>query len=217
MKINRTIVFLCNLFLFAAAAWTRPAVEVKAPVKTPPNKTVFSAGFEDGNGGFSPRSGNEVLTQTGEARHGGAYALKVENRTAGWHGPSLRIEAYLTQGKEYLLTLWVKLIDPEEARIQVSTQTGEGTAATYSNITAKTVALADGWVRLQGACRYTNLSSGFITIYVESPNSPTASFYIDDVLIEELGVPPIVLENISPLHSRYTDQFLIGNIASLSD
>lgn len=217
MKINRITVFLCHALLFAAAGWSRPAVEVKAPVKTPPNKPVFSTGFEDGPGGFSPRSGNEVLTQTDEARRGGGYALKVENRTAGWHGPSVRIEPYITQGKAYLLTLWVKLIDPEEARIQVSTQIGEGTAATYGNITAKTLTPADGWVRLQGACRYTNLSSGFITIYVESPNSPAASFYIDDVLIEELGVPPIVLENISPLHSRYQDQFLIGNIASVSD
>lgn len=69
--------------------------------------------FEDQTpGGFEGRSGTEKLTVTDEANHtpDGAYALKVEGRTATWHGPSLRVEKYVDKGAEYKISAWVKLI-----------------------------------------------------------------------------------------------------------
>jgi endo-1,4-beta-xylanase len=94
---------------------------------------------------------------------------------------------------------------------------GEGTSASYNTIAGKTIRADDGWVLFEGTYRYDNLSSGFVTIYVESSSNTTASFYIDDVQIEEVPAPVIVIEDIPSLKSVYADQFLIGNIASPSD
>jgi len=177
--------------------------------------------FEDQTaGGFVGRAGTEILTVTDEANHteGGSYALKVEGRTSTWHGPSLRVEKYVDKGVEYKVTAWVKLISPESSQIQLSTQVGNGSGAAYNSLSAKNITTADGWVMFEGTYRYNNVSSEYLTIYVESSNNATASFYIDDISFVPTSSGPIEIQkDLLPIKDVYKNDFLIGNAISAED
>lgn len=190
------------------------------PVRDPalPFNTVT---FEDQtSGGFAGRSGNETLTVTDEANHtaDGSYALKVEGRTSTWHGPTLRVEKYVDKGSEYLISAWVKLIDPASSQLQLSTQVGDGSSANYVALSPKTINAADGWVKFEGSYRYNSVGDEYLTIYVESSNNATASFYIDDISFEHTGTGPIAIQkDLVPLKDAYRDDFLIGNAITAED
>lgn len=182
----------------------------------------FSAiDFEDQKaGGFEGRAGTEKLTVTKEANHtsGGSYALKVEGRTLAWHGPSLRVEKYVDKGHEYKVFAWVKLISPDSAQLQLSTQVGQGSGASYNNLQGQTIGTADGWVKYEGTYRYNNVGDEYLTIYVESPNDATASFYIDDISFESTGAGPVsVQKDLKPIKDVYQNGFLIGNAISAGE
>ncbi len=177
--------------------------------------------FEDQKAdGFAGRAGTEKLTVTKEANHtaGGAYALKVEGRTQSWNGPSLNVEKYVDQGGEYKITAWVRLIEPASSQLQLSTQVGNGSGASYVNLAAKTVNASDGWVEYTGTYRYSNTSSGYLTIYVESASNATASFYIDDISFENTGSAPISIQkDLKGIKDAYKNSFLIGDAISAED
>lgn len=176
--------------------------------------------FEDQTAnGFTPRTGNEVLTVTNEANNttNGGYALKVDGgREYEYSGPSLRIENYIDQGWEYKVTAYVKLAgtgsaDVSAADIDMSTQIGNGSGASYPPISKKTVDLKDNWVKFEGTYRYTNTSSGYITIYFQSANK-NASYYIDDIsIVRTDSVPVEVQKDLTPIKDVYKNDFLIGN------
>jgi endo-1,4-beta-xylanase len=186
----------------------------------PPALEFTTIDFEDQTtGGFEGRSGTETLTVTTETNHteGGTYALKVENRSNTWHGPALRVEQYVDKDKEYKISAWVKLISPETSQLQLSTQVGNGDGASYNNLQGKTVSTEDGWVQFEGTYRYSSLGNEFLTIYVESSNNSTASFYIDDITFEPTGSGTIEVQDLTPIKEVYKDDFLIGNAISTSD
>lgn len=199
---------------------------VEKPIDTskdenrPPAKKFETIDFEDQTAsGFVGRAGTEVLTVTNEENHtkDGSYALKVENRSNNWHGPSLRVEQYVDKGYEYEVAVWVKLISPEVATLQLSTQVGE-TNASYHNLTSATVNASSGWVQLRGTYRYDSITDEYITIYVESPNSTDASFYIDDITFESTGKGEIAIdESLTPIKNVYQDEFLIGTVINYTD
>ncbi len=198
--------------------------EVQAPVAAEPRapaEKFTQVTFEDNTPqGFTARAGTETLTVTDEANHteGGKYALKVEGRADTWHGPSLNVEKYVNEGMEYKISLWVKLIDPASSQIQLSTQVGNGDGANYVNLAPKTISTNDGWVQFEGQYRYSNASSGYLTIYVESANNATASFYIDDISFESTGAGAIAIQkDLTPIKDVYKDDFLFGNAISIED
>lgn len=197
--------------LVPAPTATTPASETTALASS----ALFRADFEAAADDFVGRSGSEVLTVSDEAALSGAHALKVEGRTSSWHGPSLDITQKISEGKEYTVSVWVKLIEPEQAQISLSTQIGNGSGASYNNLQSKQVSQNSDWVELRGTYRY--LSTDFVSIYVESAVA-TASFYIDNVnvYIEENSLP-VVVEDITPLKNVYTDFFPIGSVASGKD
>jgi len=186
----------------------------------PPAKEFVPITFENQElGGFEGRHGDEILTITNEANRteGGQYSLKVENRQNTWHGPSLRVEQYVDKGHEYKISAWVKLISPQSAQLQLSTQVGNGDGASYNNLQGKTISVDDGWVQLEGTYRYSSVGNEYLTIYVESNNS-TASFYIDDITFEPTGTGVVDIErDLTPLKEAYEDYFLIGNAVSLGE
>ena len=170
--------------------------------------------------GFEGRAGSETLTVTDEENHTDdcKYALKTEGRTSTWHGPSLRVEKYVDEGTEYRVSVWVKLIEPENSQIQLSTQIGEGTSANYVNLAQKTISTWDGWIQLEGAYRYNNVSSKYLTIYVESSDNAEASFYIDDISFESTGSKIEKIQSeLMPVKQSYEDEFLIGTAISSED
>lgn len=177
--------------------------------------------FEDQtSGGFAGRGGNEQLTVTNEANHtpNGSYSLKVEGRTQSWNGPSLHVEKNVDKGYEYKITAWVKLISPDSSQLQLSTQIDQGSSANYVILSGKTISKSDGWVQLQGTYRYNNVSSENLTIYIDSSNNATASFYVDDVTFESTGSGPVSIQkDLTPIKEAYKNDFLIGNAISGED
>lgn len=190
------------------------------PVRDPalPFNTIT---FEDQTaGGFTGRAGTEQLTVTGEENHtaDGSYALKVEGRTSTWHGPSLRVEKYVDKGSEYTLSAWVKLIDPASAQLQLSTQVGNDSGASYVALSPKTISTADGWVKFEGSYRYNSVGGEYLTLFIESSNNAAASFYIDDITFEHTGTGPVDIQrDLLPLKAAYQNDFLIGNAISAED
>ncbi|MGO4546738.1 endo-1,4-beta-xylanase [Paenibacillus sp. 2TAB23] len=186
----------------------------------PPASDFDTITFEDQTAsGFVGRSGTETLTVTNEANHtdGGSYALKVENRSDSWHGPTLHVEKYVDKGAEYNISFWVKLISPTSSQLQLSTQVGESSPS-YVNLSSKTINASDGWVQFEGTYRYTNVGNEFLTIYVESSNNKTASYYIDDISFESTGSGPISIQkDLTPIKHAYQNEFLIGNAISSGD
>src|SRR5690625_2838625 len=177
--------------------------------------------FEDGDlNGFEPRGPSETLTVTDETNRtsGGSYALKVEDRTESWNGPALRIESFIDQGHEYEMSVWVKLIEPGNADVTLSSQIGSAEyGAAYNNIQSQTISTNDDWVELSGSYRFSSLGDDFVTLYVES-GDPNASFYIDDVSFSKIDSEAIELEQgMASLKSAYEDYFLIGNAVSTTE
>jgi len=194
--------------------------EVVRPPAIPFTPVTFEGDQADNNGGFVGRGGVEKLTVTEDDNHteGGSKALKVEGRGETWNGPSLNVERYIDQGYEYKVTAWVKLIQPTVAQIALSTQVGNGSGASYNNLQTKNITTDDGWVKFEGTYRYTNMKSDYATIYVESPSSPSASFYIDDISFELTSSEPQDIErDLKPIKEQYEDYFLIGNAISAED
>lgn len=187
----------------------------------PPALDFTTITFEDQTtSGFTGRSGNETLTVTDEANHtaNGSYALKVEGRTSTWHGPSLRVEQYVDKGYEYKVSAWVKLIAPASTQLQLSTQVGNGSSANYVQLSPQTISTGDGWVLFEGTYRYNNVSSEYLTIYVESSNNSTASFYIDDISFKRTDSGPVSIEkDLVPIKDAYSSDFMIGNAISAED
>lgn len=187
----------------------------------PPALQFTTITFEDQTtGGFTGRSGNETLTVTNEANHTntGSYALKVEGRTSTWHGPALRVEQYVDKGHEYKVSAWVKLIEPASSQLQLSTQVGDGSSANYVQLAPKTISTNDDWVQFEGTYRYNNVSSEYLTIYVESSNNSTASFYIDDISFERIDSGQIEIQkDLIPIKDAYSSHFLIGNAITAED
>ncbi|MFE6076430.1 endo-1,4-beta-xylanase [Paenibacillus sp. NPDC057886] len=216
MRRKGTKVFLTGLLAVGMMlpAWTTSTVKAEETVK-------LELGFEDGQtGGFMGRAGTEVLTVTNEANHtdGGNKSLKVEGRSDSWHGPTLRVEQLVETGKEYQISAWVKLIEPASTTLQLSTQVGQGSGASYNSVASTTVNVGDGWVKLEGTYRYNSLGDGYLTIYVEAPNSKTASFYVDDIRIANTGTTaPEVQTDLAAIKDVYEDDFLIGNAISAED
>ncbi len=202
--------------------FTASSTDVVVPPEQPRDPAVpfTTITFEDQTtGGFSGRAGTETLTVTNEENHtdGGAYSLKVEGRTSTWHGPSIRVEKNVDQGSEYIITAWVKLLSPDSSQLQLSTQVGNGSSASYNNIMARTVTKNDGWVKYEGAYRYNNVASEYLTVYVESSSNATASFYIDDISFVKTASESLPIQDLTPIKDVYKDNFLIGNAISAED
>lgn len=217
-RLNR---FWAGLLIMALLLPVSLATTVQAEGLRKPAKAFTTVTFEDGKTGeVAGRAGTEKLTVTTEANHtaGGATALKVEGRSDSWHGPTLRVENYVDLGQEYEISAWVKLIEPASTTLRLSTQVGQGSGASYNSVTSTTVNVSDGWAKLQGTYRFNSAGDEYLTIYVEAPDSKTASFYIDDISFVNTGTNASeVQKDLNPIKVVYQNDFLIGNAISAGD
>jgi len=181
---------------------------------------IQTIGFEDGTTmGVEGRDGDddsvEILTVTDELARSGNNSLLITNRTKAWHGPSLNITNSVEPGVQYIISVWVHAKSPDSSTFMLSTQLGEGSAASYNNLVELNISTAAGWVEL--TARYTFPEDDYITIYVEN-NSATAEFYIDDIAVFPAAGAGFSADlSLPSLAEVYKDHFLIGNIFSRGD
>ena len=185
----------------------------------PPDNSGFSSTFEDGTpGGWVARGGNEVLTPTQADAHSGSWSLLVTNRQQTWNGPTHDITGKMCNGQQYWVEAWVKMAPGQPATtLNLSLQyTDIAGAVHYPSIVSSPTPVTDSaWVRLKAkpytfSGAYTNLQ-----IYVQAPNSTTASFYIDDVSVTYM--PPPTIENIPSIAQTYSQYFPVGFAAVDAD
>ncbi|GAB2485637.1 hypothetical protein GCM10008929_08010 [Alkalibacterium psychrotolerans] len=182
------------------------------------NDSLVFENFEENSHGFEPRGDDEVVERTTEEAHSGDYSLRVTGRTENWNGPSVRVDEHLEAGREYAVSVWVKLIDSSRTDLKLSTQIGDGGGASYQTIDTQTVS-SDEWVQLTGSYRYDSLGDGYVSVYVESDSHPTVDFLIDQFeLSVEGGEEDVAVETeLEPLKDIYEDHFLIGNAVSMNE
>ena len=149
-------------------------------------ESILMIDFEDGTlGGFFGRGGTEILEVSSEEAFGGQYSLKVTGRTESWHAPAVRVDGYITVGKEYVVSVMVLPITPSVSNFRLSAQIGEEESAKYENMASRTVVAGSGWVELTGTCQWGGKSGGYLSIYIEN-DTPDAEYYIDNLLISEI-------------------------------
>jgi hypothetical protein len=102
-------------------------------------RVVYKNGFETDLGGFSAREGTEHLIRTTQSSHKGSYSIKIENRESVWHGPCLRIEQYIAEGKYYKFSAWVKVTDAEDIELHLTTQIGLENSVLYNILAKKSI------------------------------------------------------------------------------
>lgn len=190
----------------------------KVPTETPAlllSETWLD--FEDGTTqGFEGRGGVELLEVIEGINHteGGSYSLHTSQREAEWQGPALTITELVTVGQEYEMSAWIKTDSEEAITVQLSTQIGEGSSASYQNLSSVTLSAADDWVQVVGSYRYDTDGGGYIALYFESP-LVEANFYIDDVSIRAYETPEVEVDvELMPIKELYAEHFLIGNAIS---
>jgi GH35 family endo-1,4-beta-xylanase len=158
----------------------------------PADPTGIHTSFETSTTeGWGPRGG-VTLTAANVDSHTGAYSLLTTGRTATWQGPAINAAGWLCSGGRYNVSVWVKLAPGQpDTQIRVSIQRGLGSDTSYITVIGNTWVTANAWVHLTGnydfGLTYTSLS-----LYVESNNNPTASFYIDDFDLTPTGLLPAV-------------------------
>ncbi|MCC5896263.1 MAG: endo-1,4-beta-xylanase [Alkalibacterium sp.] len=175
-------------------------------------------GFEEEEMFFEPRGETEQLERTSEDAYTGDYSLLVTERSQPWNGPAVRIEEHVDVSTEYSFSVWVKLIEEATVELQLSTQIGDGDNASYQTIDTQSVS-SDEWVELAGTYRYDAIVDDFVSIYIESPNSDSVSFKIDDFSMQSAGSSSniSIQTELTPLKDIYEDYFLIGNAVSLAE
>jgi len=161
----------------------------------PLDQSGFFTDFESGaNQGWTSR-GSAVLTNTTTAAYNGSHSLAVTGRGASWQGPSYNVQCKLNKGSKYLISAWVRLLPGEPAsQLRISLQATLGGAASFYTVVGNTNVTDGGWVNLSTEYTFA-LDADQLSLYIESA-SGTASFYVDDALVEY--EPPVPIQTDIP-------------------
>lgn len=173
----------------------------------PPDQSGLATDFETGTAeGWTPR-GPVTLTPTTEAAASGSYSLMTTGRTASWQGPSIDVLGKLHAGSQYAIGVRVRLV-PGEAPVdmRVSLQATNNGTDSFHTVVGNTQVTDAGWTDLSTIYTF-GLSAQQLSLYVETA-SGTASFYIDDFIIDFIEPPEI--QDLPPLKDVLAPYFEVG-------
>jgi endo-1,4-beta-xylanase len=126
---------------------------------------------------------------------GDGQSLLVTNRTATYMGPALSLlPLNVLAGATYQVTAYVLLAAPDSSNPTATMslkRTDCSTSGAYSNIATSAALSSTAWTKVQGTFTFGNVPGPptSLTLYIQS-SSATDSFYIDDVTISEVALPP---------------------------
>ncbi len=185
----------------------------------PPDNSGFDSTFEDGNtDGWAPRFGLGAVANTTADAHTGTHSLLTTGRTATYQGPALDITGKMCNGQQYWVEAWVKMAPgqpPTSLNLSLQLTDASGNL-TFPGVANSPVEVTDSaWVRIKSKPYTFSGAYTDLMIYIQSNENPTASFYIDDVMVQYM--PPPVIENIPPIDQAYAGDFPVGFAALQSD
>ncbi len=146
-------------------------------------EAVYSSDFEKDNGGWTSR-GSTTVTRDKDAKEG-TYSLKVNGRSASWHGASLEGKL-LKPGEVYSVSCWAKQTTGQTINLHAKYQYSDdkGTAH-YDGITFASLP-NNKWTKLEGEALLAVGATG-VSVYFELGDSNQAfvegDFYIDSVVV----------------------------------
>lgn len=174
----------------------------------PLDQTGLFADFEGGgNEGWFGRGSASVANVTVDAYDSGR-SLAVTGRTASWNGAAIDALCKIHTGSKYLVSVWVKMLPGQPtSQVRVSLQAGLDGATSFLTVIGNTTVTDGAWVNLVTEYTFAN-SVDQLQLYVETA-SGTASFYIDEFVLEHLPPNPIQTD-IPSVKDVLADYFPVG-------
>ncbi|HEY2467827.1 MAG TPA: endo-1,4-beta-xylanase [Terracidiphilus sp.] len=164
----------------------------------PTGNTIAQYTWSDGGlDGWTP-FGSPALqnaTPTLQDPAGDTSALLTTNRTATFMGPSLNLLSLnVAAGATYQVTAYVLLAQgtADSPTVTLSTKTADcATSGSFANIATSGALSTTAWTKVQGTFSFSDLPGPptSLVLYAQS-SSATDSFYISDVTISEVALPP---------------------------
>lgn len=176
---------LCKLRVYALVVWVAFYVHLGAA-----QNLASNSGFETGNTSSWFAFGPATIAAQSSQVHSGSYAALVQDRTSSWNGIAQSVQSVMQAGQTYNISAWVRLVTGAGETVQLTMQKTDSSGTSYSAVASGSVA-ASGWTQLSG--QFTLNISGTLsglTLYAEMPSSATASFYLDDLVVELVDTTP---------------------------
>lgn len=160
-----------------------------------------NATFETGTDGFASR-GSSKVSQADNGYDG--KCLYVTGRTDVWNGAALNVTSTIVPGAKYRVTAYMKQMSGDTTSIKCSVQMGQS----YPEIATVEAAPSGEWVKIEGEIEVAPSFSEYL-IYFEMPNSKTADFYLDSVVITQIskGKEFIDPDSLDSIKDTYKDIF----------
>lgn len=176
---------------------------------------ILVTGFEDGDvSAFSKRGDTDtsVIGTTDEDPHSGKLCMSVTERSNGWNGPSLSMDAVGCEaGVQYIATAWVKAKWYNTVNLSMQYTDDEGVQH-YSNL--KSVVSQGDWVEIPATKFSFSEDMKDVQIYIEGQDK--ADLYVDDFSLTAAPVYPIE-QDIPSLKNVYADYFKIGGAVTSTE
>ena len=176
---------------------------------------ILVTDFEDGDvSAFSKRGDTDtsVIAATDAEPHSGKSCMSVTERSNGWNGPSVSLEALGCEpGVQYVATAWVKMAWYNTVNLSMQYTDDEG-KQNYSNLTS--VISEGGWVQIPPTKFSFSEDMKDVSIYIEG--SDKADMWVDDFSLTCAPVYPIE-QDIPGLKDVFGDYFKIGGAVTAGE
>lgn len=124
--------------------------------------------------------GTASISRSNKVSRSGAHSIHIYDRTEAWHGITHTFYPF-SKGRTYDISIWAKLAEGEEPTELRMTLRSRTTDPVYARLDQQEVTASE-WVQLTGV--FADLEGAIEFVYVEAAN-PTASYYLDDMVIVE--------------------------------
>lgn len=195
-------------FVFFSGAVVSVALCCASSLKA---QIASSYNFEDGTtqGWVSFNGATNPVSSTA-ASHTGSRSLLTTTGGSGAGGPSISLNSVVIPGATYQITGYLRLTSGESAgsanfTIRRSDSSCSG-GTCYDTIGSYTVAVsASGWTQIGGTYTASTTETG-LTLYAQLVGATTAqSFYLDDVVVNEIAGPPGGPQDNSGITTTFED------------
>jgi len=178
-------------------------------------QVIAQYGFEDGTvQGWTSFNGASTPVNSTAAAHGGAQSLLTTSNSSGGGGTGIRL-TNLVPGASYQITGYVLLSSGEAATAANLTMQrsdpGCSGGTCYDTIGTYQVPVSDsGWVQVGGTYTVSSSETGLL-LYAQLVGPTSAqSFYLDDVVINQISGPPGGPQDNSGISTTFEDGALDG-------
>ncbi len=179
-------------------------------------QVVATYDFEDGTTqGWGSFNGASTPVNSTAAAYSGTHSLLTTTGSSGAGGPSIPMNSVLLPGATYQITGYLRLTDGESAAsanfTMKRTDPGCSGGTCYDTIGTYTVPVsASGWAQIGGTYTVSTTETA-LTLYAQLVGATTAqSFYLDDVMVNEISGPPGGPQDNSGITTTFEDGGLDG-------